>query len=42
MVVFPPGADSMWDYRRRAIDEVLQAATRMLLDHAGHRNRIFS
>jgi hypothetical protein len=34
MVVFPPGPDPMWDYRRRAIDEVLQAATRMLLRHA--------
>ena len=42
MVVVPPGADSMWDYRRRAIDDVLQAAARMLLDHAGHGNRIFS
>jgi glutathione synthase/RimK-type ligase-like ATP-grasp enzyme len=35
MVVFPPGADPIWDYRRRAIDDVLQAATRMLLDRAG-------
>jgi hypothetical protein len=34
MVVFPPGPDPMWDYRRRAIHEVLQAATRMLLRHA--------
>jgi hypothetical protein len=34
MVVFPPGPDPMWDYRRRAINEVLQAATRMLLRHA--------
>jgi hypothetical protein len=31
MVVFPPGSEKIWDYRRRAIDEVLQAATRMLL-----------
>jgi tetratricopeptide repeat protein len=34
MVVFPPGPEPMWDYRRRAIDDVLQAATRMLLRHA--------
>jgi hypothetical protein len=31
MVVFPPGPEQIWDYRRRAIDEVLQAATRMIL-----------
>jgi hypothetical protein len=31
MVVFPPSADAMWDYRRRAIDTVLEAASRMLL-----------
>lgn len=36
MVVFPPGPDPMWDYRRRAIDKVIEAATRMLLRHAGH------
>ncbi len=36
MVVFPPGPDPMWDYRRQAIDEVLQAATRMLLRRAEH------
>jgi hypothetical protein len=35
MVVFPPNPDPMWDYRRRAIDTVLEAATRMLLRHAG-------
>jgi hypothetical protein len=35
MVVFPPGPDPMWDYRRQAIDTVLGAATRMLLRHAG-------
>jgi hypothetical protein len=34
MVVFPPGPDEIWDYRRRAIDEVLKAATRMILEHA--------
>jgi tetratricopeptide (TPR) repeat protein len=35
MVVFPPGADPKWDYRRHAIDNVLQACTRMLLRRAG-------
>jgi hypothetical protein len=34
MVVFPPGRDAMWDYRRRAINDVLEAATRMLLKRA--------
>jgi tetratricopeptide (TPR) repeat protein len=36
MVVFPPNPDPMWDYRRRAIDTVITAATQMLLRHAGH------
>jgi len=36
MVVFPPNPDPMWDYRRGAIDLVLEAATRMLLRRAGH------
>jgi hypothetical protein len=36
MVVFPPNPDPMWDYRRRAIDTILEAATHMLLRHAGH------
>ena len=31
MVVFPPSRDAMWDYRRRTIDNVLEAAGRMLL-----------
>jgi Tfp pilus assembly protein PilF len=31
MVVFPPGSDAIWDYRRRAIDTVLEAARAMLL-----------
>ncbi len=31
MVVFPPGPDPMWDYRRDAIGIVLEAATQMLL-----------
>ena len=34
MVVFPPSPDAMWDYRRRAIDTVLAAASSMLLKHA--------
>jgi len=34
MVVFPPSSDPMWDYRRRAVDNVLEAAPRMLLKHA--------
>jgi hypothetical protein len=34
MVVFPPGPEQMWDYRRHAINEVLTAATRMLLERA--------
>jgi hypothetical protein len=37
MVVFPPSQDVMWDYRRRAIDNVLEAASRMLLNHAASR-----
>jgi hypothetical protein len=31
MVVFPPSRDAMWDYRRRAIDNVLEASRAMLL-----------
>jgi hypothetical protein len=31
MVVFPPGPDPMWDYRRGAIRTVLDAASAMLL-----------
>jgi len=34
MVVFPPSSDPMWDYRRRAVDNVLEAAPRMLFKHA--------
>jgi tetratricopeptide (TPR) repeat protein len=34
MVVFPPSAEPMWDYRRDAITRVLRAATQMLLRHA--------
>jgi hypothetical protein len=34
MVVFPPSQDPMWDYRRRAIDNVLEAASSMLLKRA--------
>jgi len=35
MVVFPPGPDPIWDYRRRAIDAVLEAARRMLVRRSG-------
>jgi len=34
MVVFPPSQDAMWDYRRAAIDNVLEAAGRMVLKRA--------
>jgi hypothetical protein len=34
MVVFPPSGDSMWDYRRAAIDAVLEAAGAMLAKRA--------
>jgi len=34
MVIFPAGPDPMWDYRRKAINTVLEAATQMLLHHA--------
>ena len=30
MVVFPPGPEPVWDYRRAAIDAALQAARQML------------
>jgi hypothetical protein len=30
MVVFPPGPEALWDYRRGAIDTVIEAAKRML------------
>jgi glutathione synthase/RimK-type ligase-like ATP-grasp enzyme len=34
MVVFPPGPDPIWDYRRAAIDAVIAAAARMLDEYA--------
>jgi len=34
MVVFPPGPEPVWDYRRRAIADILSAATRMLVKYA--------
>ena len=37
MVIFPAGPDPMWDYRRKAINDVLEAATQMLLRRAGRR-----
>jgi glutathione synthase/RimK-type ligase-like ATP-grasp enzyme len=36
MIVFLPNPDSMWDYRRRAIGNVLDGATQMLRRHANH------
>jgi hypothetical protein len=36
MVVFPPGPEPLWDYRRAAIDAALQAAKQML-DRCGGR-----
>jgi Tetratricopeptide repeat len=35
MVVVPPGPEAMWDYRRKAIQNVLDAATAMLVRQAG-------
>jgi tetratricopeptide (TPR) repeat protein len=37
MVVFPPGPDPLWDYRRAAIDAALRAA-RQMLDLAGNQH----
>lgn len=34
MVVFPPPADPIWDYRRAAIDAVIAAARRLVVDRA--------
>jgi hypothetical protein len=36
MTMFLPTSDPIWDYRRRAISAALEAASRMLLRHAGH------
>ena len=30
MIVFPPGPEALWDYRRGAIDTVIEAAKHML------------
>jgi Flp pilus assembly protein TadD len=38
MVAFNPAPDPMWDYRRRAINEVLEAAQRMLLRRASYQS----
>jgi hypothetical protein len=35
MVVYPPDPDPIWDYRRHAITDVLDAVKRMLLSRAG-------
>jgi hypothetical protein len=34
MAILPPGEDSRWDYRRPAVERVLRAVRRMLLDRA--------
>ncbi len=39
MVVVPPGPDPMWDYRRPAIQAVIDAAAAMLGRYAGGRSR---
>jgi hypothetical protein len=39
MVVNPPEPDPIWDYRRRAIADVLEAAKQMLLLRAAERDR---
>jgi len=36
MVVFPPGPEAIWDYRRRAIHAVLEAARQMLARRSGN------
>lgn len=36
MVVFPPGPEPIWDYRRAAVDRVLAAARHLMLRRAGH------
>ena len=35
MVVLPPDPDPIWDYRRRATSDVVEAVTRMLSRRAG-------
>jgi hypothetical protein len=37
MVVFPPGPEAIWDYRRAAINTVIEASTRMLHKYADRR-----
>jgi hypothetical protein len=34
MVVNPPDADAKWDYRRRAVQRVLNSIHRLLVQHA--------
>ncbi len=36
MIAVPPPPDPRWDYRRRAVSDVLEAATRMLIRRADH------
>jgi hypothetical protein len=39
MAIFPPGEDSRWDYRRPAVERVLRAVRRMLIDRASPNQR---
>jgi hypothetical protein len=34
MAIFPPGEDSRWDYRRPAVERVLRAVRKMLIERA--------
>jgi glutathione synthase/RimK-type ligase-like ATP-grasp enzyme len=36
MNVLPPGAEPMWDYRRAAVEAVVEACKRLLAQFAGH------
>jgi len=37
MAIFPPGEDARWDYRRPAVERVLRAVRRMLMERAAPR-----
>ena len=39
MVINPPEPDPIWDYRRRAIADVLEAVKQMLLRRMNERDR---
>jgi len=40
MAIFPPGEDPRWDYRRPAVERVLRAVRRMLIDRASSNRPI--